>query len=301
MIRLVAPLNERVRLDVFLARSIPQQSRSHLKRLIEERRVLVDGSVAKASQKLSNPQHVEVHIPPKAPALPQGEALPLDIVYQDADVAVVNKPPGLVTHQGAGHRQGTLVNALLFHLKDLHGVGDAVRPGIVHRLDKDTSGLLVVAKNDLAHRALVTAFAARQVKKVYLALVAGKPPVRGTWRTTIARHPSDRTKFTSRGVKGKSAVTHFTVVARGAMGAEMEVSLETGRTHQIRVHCADAGFPIFGDALYGGKRAVGPIARHALHAWKLGILHPRTGAPLDFEVAPPIDYVEARTAVLATP
>jgi 23S rRNA pseudouridine1911/1915/1917 synthase len=222
------------------------------------------------------------------------------VVHEDRHVLVLDKAAGMVVHPGAGHTSGTVVNALLHHVKDLRGVGGELRPGIVHRLDKDTSGLLVIAKHDEALRALQAAFKSRAVKKTYLALVAGQPPAEGTFRTLHGRHPRQRQRFTGKVRQGKSAVTHFRVTERfGARAARVEIDLETGRTHQIRVHFSEAGFPLLGDELYGGRRARQPavISRQALHAWKLSFAHPDTGQALSFTAPVPRDFRQAARAL----
>ena len=288
-----------LRVDRFLASRLPELSRARLQALIEEGRVLLRGAPVKASLRLRGGEALALEIPPPVEAAPQPEDLPLSVVFQDRDLLVVDKAAGMVVHPGAGHAGGTLVNALLHHVKDLAGVGGELRPGIVHRLDKDTSGLLVIAKNDVALRALQEAFKSREVTKTYLALVAGHPPDEGTFDSLHARHPTQRMKFTAKAKTGKRAVTHFLVTKRFARAARVEVNLETGRTHQIRVHFAEAGFPLLSDALYGTKAAQRPevIARQALHAWKLSLTHPRTGKPLSFTATLPRDWREAERAL----
>jgi len=204
---------------------------------------------------------------------------------------VLDKAAGMVVHPGAGHASGTLVNALLHHVVDLQGIGGATRPGLVHRLDKDTSGVLVIAKNDRALTALQESFKSREVEKTYLALVYGQPPAEGTFDTLHGRHPTNRLKFTAKVRTGKRAVTHFRVTQRFSLGAQVEVRLETGRTHQIRVHFAEAGFPLFGDSVYGtsSSRRVDVIERQALHALRLTFPHPRTGRSRTFEAPVPVD------------
>ncbi len=280
------------RLDAFLAKAVKHLTRSRLQQLIAQSAVRVDGRPAKPSLRLSGREAIEVFEPDPTPALPKPENLPLRIVFQDSDLVVVDKAPGMVVHEGAGNRSGTLVNALLHHIGDLKGIGGTLRPGIVHRLDKDTSGLLVVAKSDAALQALQRAFRERSVAKFYLALVKGNPLARGEWGGPIARHPVHRTRFTSRLQVGRPARTQYEVVARFGKAAKLRVQLHTGRTHQIRVHCADAGFPILGDTLYGGRGSPFPqvIARQALHASRLEFLHPMTHVPMAFEAPLPADF-----------
>jgi 23S rRNA pseudouridine1911/1915/1917 synthase len=220
------------------------------------------------------------------------QALPLEILYEDRDLVAINKQPGMVVHPGAGNRDGTLVNALLHHVKDLSGVGGVLRPGIVHRLDKDTSGVMVVAKSADALEALHESFASREVEKVYLALVHGHPAKEGTFRTLHGRHPKNRLKFTGRLKRGKTAVTHWRVLESLNDAAKVEVTLETGRTHQIRVHFAEAGFPLLGDTLYG-RRKTNIIARQALHAWRLAFIHPRSGSWVKLTAPVPMDFENA--------
>ncbi len=293
------PIDAGLRVDRFLAARLPDLSRARLQTLIEDGLVSLRGAPVKASLRVREGDAFAVTVPPPVDAIPRAEDLPLSVIFQDRDLLVVDKAAGMVVHPGAGHSGGTLVNALLHHVKDLSGVGGELRPGIVHRLDKDTSGLLVIAKNDLALRALQDAFKSRDVTKTYLALVHGQPDDEGTFDTLHARHPTQRMKFTGRGRAGKRAVTHFLVTRRFARAARVEVNLETGRTHQIRVHFAEAGFPLLSDALYGTKASQRPevIGRQALHAWKLALAHPRTGKPLSFTATPPRDWREAERAL----
>ncbi len=295
----VAPQARGARIDQHLASVLPELTRSRLKTLIEEGRVTLEGKPVRAALRLKGGEALEVDVPAVAPTELTAQDLPLKVVYQDADLLVLDKAAGMVVHPGAGNRDGTLVNALLFHVSDLAGIGGELRPGIVHRLDKDTSGLLVVAKNDAALTALQASFKARIVKKTYLALVHGAPVAKGTIRTLYGRHPHHRRRFSSKVKTGKEAVTHFVTTRRFARAALVEIILQTGRTHQIRVHLADAGHPLLGDALYGGVKKSGPlvIARQALHAWKLEFPHPRTGKLLSFEAPPPKDFAQAEAAL----
>jgi 23S rRNA pseudouridine1911/1915/1917 synthase len=294
-LRLEATDGRGQRLDQFLARAVPTLSRSRLQALIAEGSITVDGAPCRPSLRLQGSEVIDVSVPPPTPIEPQAEDLPITVLHQDRDLLVIDKAPGMVVHPGAGHHEGTLINALLHHVKDLQGVGGALRPGLVHRLDKDTSGVLVVAKNDAALQALQAAFKSREVTKTYVALVAGHPPDEGTFRTTHARHPTQRMRFTGRGHTGKPAVTHFRTTKRWSSAARVEVTLETGRTHQIRMHFAEAGFPLLGDELYGTRASTRPdlITRQALHAWKLEFLHPRTGKRVHFEAPLPKDLRDA--------
>ena len=293
------------RLDRAIASSLPELTRSRVQSLLEAGRVHVDGKPGRAAHRVKGGERVEVTVPPPAPAVPEPEDLPLNVLHEDRDLLVVDKPAGLVVHPAAGHPRGTLVNALLHHVSGLSGVGGVLRPGIVHRLDKETSGCLVVAKNDAALRALQRAFHERTVEKTYLALVHGHPAVTGWLDTLHARHPRDRKRFTGRARTGKPAVTTWRVGTLLHGAALLEVGLETGRTHQIRVHLSELGHPLLGDALYGGTRkgdarvkAVQTLlGRQGLHAWKLAFPHPRTGKPVRCEAPVPADLREAVEAL----
>lgn len=284
------------RIDQYVARRRPELSRARVQTLIGDGLVLVQGATVKASQRVKAGDVIEVHVPGVVPAAPQAEDLPLRVIHQDRDLIVLDKAAGMVVHPGAGHASGTVVNALLHHVKDLKGIGGELRPGIVHRLDKDTSGLLVIAKSDSALRGLQAAFKSREVSKTYVALVMGQPPDEGTFRTLYGRHPTQRTKFSGKVKTGKPAVTHFRVTERFPEAARVEVGLETGRTHQIRVHFAEAGFPLISDSVYGGKRAQRPevIGRQALHAWKLAFVHPGSGKRVEFVAPLPRDLKAAQ-------
>jgi 23S rRNA pseudouridine1911/1915/1917 synthase len=289
------------RLDAWLARQLPALSRSRLHALIEEGRVLVDGARARPAARLRAGQSVRVDVPAPVRADPQPEDIPIAVVHEDAHLLVVNKPPGLVVHPGAGASRGTLVNALLRHVRDLSGVGGVLRPGIVHRLDRGTSGLLVVAKDDETHRSLVRQFAGRTVEKEYVALVLGSPARdSGEIDSPIGRDPIDRKRMSVRARRGREARTSWRVVERFDGAALLRVRIHTGRTHQIRVHLASIGHPVAGDAVYGGKRtlasrrgaareAYASLDRPALHAARLSFTHPATGEALAFEAPLPQD------------
>ncbi len=288
------------RLDVVVATHVPALSRSRAHALVDEGQVTINGVTCKPGHRLQGTETVTVQEPELLSSVPEAEDLPLTVMFEDRDVIVLNKAAGMVVHPGAGHHSGTVVNALLHHVDDLQGVGGALRPGLVHRLDKDTSGVMVVAKNDEALRVLQAAFKAREVEKVYLALVVGHPPFdEGTYETLYARHPKQRLKFSSLVRIGKPAITHFEVTKRYAKASLVEVRLETGRTHQIRVHFTEAGLPLLGDSLYGPKAAQRAeiIGRQALHAWKLSFPHPRTGVLKTFVAKPPKDFVAAQKAL----
>jgi 23S rRNA pseudouridine1911/1915/1917 synthase len=282
--------------------AFPDLTRSRIQALIDGGRVRMEGRAPKASLRLRGGERVELELPAPAPAVAAPQDLPLRILYEDGDLVVVDKAAGMVVHPAAGHADGTLVNALLYRLKDLGGIGGELRPGVVHRLDKDTSGCLVVAKNEEALAALQIAFKGRAVKKTYLALVHGTPKrAEGTIETLYGRHPVQRKRFTGKVKSGKRAVTAYRVRERYEGSALLEVDLLTGRTHQVRAHLSELGHPLLCDALYGGARkAKGALAeaqhalrRQALHAWKLAFAHPRTGQPLSFEAPLPPDFTRA--------
>jgi len=281
------------RLDLFLtSRELPF-SRSFLQKLCHEGNVYINGErQLKTGYRVKEGQTVEVHIPPPETIEAEPENIPVEIVYEDSDLLVVNKPKGMVVHPAAGHCRGTLVNALLARCKDLGAIGDRVRPGIVHRLDKDTSGLLVVAKNDLAFRSLSSQLKARKMTREYRAVVHGLPPLeRGTIDAPLGRDSRERKKFAVReDGKGRRAVTHYRVLGKVGPFYLLSLRLETGRTHQIRVHLAYIGCPVVGDPLYGPKRS--PYRRYGqlLHARKLGFEHPRSRKYMEFTVEPGEDF-----------
>jgi 23S rRNA pseudouridine1911/1915/1917 synthase len=303
-----------VRLDRFLADHVANASRSLLQRHVEQGAVTLNGAAPRrgSATLVDRGDVVDYAPPPPEPTTLEPEAIPIAIVYEDADLVVVNKQAGLVVHPGAGHPRGTLVNALLHHVRDLLPDG-SLRPGIVHRLDRDTTGLVVVAKHAEAHRRLVAAFQARTIAKTYRAVVVGVPTPRvGRFDTPFGRHPGDRKKMSSRVKAGKRAITGYRVRAAyaGAGAASVEIALETGRTHQIRVHFADHGHPLVGDRTYGTRRSlapaeaelraiVEPFARPALHALRLELDHPMTGRRLRLEAPIPDDLVALEAALEA--
>ncbi len=293
----IAPEDAGKRLDQFLAAHLESISRARVQEMIAEGKVLVNDAPTKASLKLRGGERVSVlGEAQRAPLKAIAEEIPLDIVYEDDDLAVINKPAGMMVHAGAGasddaRNHGTLVNALLHHLNSLSGVGGALRPGIVHRLDKETSGLIVVAKNDAAHRKLSAQFSAREVKKKYVALVHGwVKKDSGTLAQSISRDRVRRTRMTTRLEGGRAAVTHYRVARRldtkFGKFTLIDVKIDTGRTHQIRVHVAAMGHPVVGDTMYGaprqarGKNAVISLSRNFLHAAELEFRHPRTGGTI---------------------
>lgn len=311
------------RLDKMLARRLPEFSRARLQALIADGHVEIDGlAESQAARKLKGTETIRIALPPPEPATPPGEAIVLDIAYEDDDLVVINKPAGMVVHPSNGHERGTLVNALIHHCGDsLSGINGVLRPGIVHRLDKDTSGLLVVAKNDRAHRGLAEQFADHgrtgPLERRYLAIVWGQLPRRsGTIDAGIARSSVNRERMVvSKAERARFAITHYEVldefVHEGAVRASLiACRLETGRTHQIRVHLAHIGHPLLGDALYGSgfrtrekflpetaQLALRDMDRQALHAELLAFEHPRTGEPLEFAAEPPADFARLHAAL----
>lgn len=291
------------RLDRFLSQQLPEFSRTRVQGLIEDGFVRVNGLVVtKNGYKLTFGDRLEVRIPPPAPSSLVPEAIPLEVVFQNADVVVINKPAGLVVHPAAGHDRGTLVHALLYHIPDLEGIGGEERPGIVHRLDKETSGLMIVARNERAHRYLQDQFRLRRVEKTYLALVDGHPPTPiGRIEAPIGRDPAHRKRMAILPPgKGREAVSEYRVLETFPSHAFVEVRPLTGRTHQIRLHMAFLGCPIVGDTLYGRKKPTLPIERHFLHASRLKITLPGESqsrlfeAPLPPDLASILDTLRAR-------
>jgi len=277
------------RLDKLLLGRHPDFSRSRIEGLIKAGFVTVNGAVAeKAGMKVSDDDEIEVEIPPPVPAIPQPEDIPLDVIFEDDDILVLNKAPGMVVHPAPGHFTGTLVNALLFHCSDLAGIGGVARPGIVHRLDQYTSGTMVIAKSQKAMESLVKAFASHtSVEKTYLAVCRGRPRLdSGRIENLIGRHPVDRKRMAILEKDGKRAVTNWRVVKCVDGLSVIECRIETGRTHQIRVHMASLGCPVIGDAVYGkpalDRRLSPPPPRQMLHAWKLKLWHPLEGRQMEF-------------------
>ena len=279
------------RLDQFLASTVPSLSRSHVQRLIKDGKVSGPAGALRPSTPVKSGQTFSVDVPPPAPASVDPEPLPLRIVFEDTDVVILDKPAGMVVHPGAGHSGGTIVNALLHHVKDLSGIGGELRPGIVHRLDRGTSGLMVVAKNDAAHQELARQFQDREVEKEYVALVWGVVHAGRRIDAPIGRDPSDRQKMSTRARRARSAVTRV-AWARHFKGVSLlKVAIATGRTHQIRVHLSTIGHPIVGDKTYGGVRrrvahdlrAVLRLERPFLHAARLAFTHPADGRRVEFD------------------
>ena len=298
-----------VRLDVWLAGRLPELSRARVQALMAEGAVRLGGHAARPSLRLRGGEEVTVDLPDPVAASVGAEDLPLAIVHQDAWLVVVDKPAGLTVHPGAGRPGGTLVNALLHHVRDLSGVGGVLRPGIVHRLDRGTSGLMVVAKDDETHRALASQFASRTVEKEYLAVVHGVPRAKqGVVEAAIGRDPVHRMKMSVRAPRGRAARSSYAVEEALDGAALLRVRIHTGRTHQIRVHLASLGHPVAGDATYGGTRtpssrrpaaraALAALERPALHAARLAFDHPASGARVRFEAPLPADLLALLAAL----
>ena len=294
------------RLDTFLRGKFPAVSRGAIQRLIEQGHIQVNGRTVKPTHTPRAGEQVEVHWPEARAAEAQPEEMALDVLFEDEILLVLNKPPGLVVHPAAGHEEHTLVNALLHHCAgQLSGIGGVTRPGIVHRLDKDTSGCLVVAKNDETHLALSAQFATRKVEKIYHAILCGElPRDQGEIHAAIARHPSHRKRMAVDDAAGRDARTSYHVLERLQGATLVEAVLHTGRTHQIRVHFQFLGFPLVGDATYGNRQnqhlsdlAGYAAPRQMLHAWHLTFSHPRTAKRLSFEAPLPEDFLDALAAL----
>jgi 23S rRNA pseudouridine1911/1915/1917 synthase len=294
----VAEDSEGVRLDRYLASIVPDQSRSQIQRLIKEGRVQVDGAAAKANHAVRPGERVDIDVPEPVDPTPEAEPLPLQIVYDDPHLIVVDKPAGMVVHPAAGHASGTLVNALLHHVKDLSGIGGEKRPGIVHRLDRGTSGLMVVAKHDASHDELSRQFHDREVDKEYIALVWGVVQAGRRIDAPIGRDPVNRKKMSAKARRSREAVTRIVRAEHlGPVLTLVQVAIHTGRTHQIRVHLSAIGHPVVGDPLYGGVHrrvpgdihAVTHLDRPFLHAARLGFKHPSDGRKMEFTSELPAD------------
>lgn len=280
------------RLDRFLTGVGIWPSRAFVQKIIAAGGASCNGKALKPSYRLEQGDVLAIAWEEPKPLEVAAEEIPVEILYEDPDVVVVNKPRGMVVHPAAGNYHGTLVNALLEHCKDLSGIGGVIRPGIVHRLDKDTSGVLVVAKNDRAHLELAAQIKSRQMKRIYRTLVHGRPPETGRIEAPIGRHPTQRKKMAVVPV-GKPAATNYRVLEYFSRFAFLEVKLESGRTHQIRVHMSHLGYPVVGDPVYGWKNDPAPIHGQALHAVVLGFTHPRSGEYLEFsaKLPPEMEHV----------
>jgi 23S rRNA pseudouridine1911/1915/1917 synthase len=311
----VLPLDAGKRLDLFLVEKGLPFSRSQIKKGIDEGRITANGEHPKSGYRVKAGDLLSVVPEDPVPLTLTPENIPVPIIYEDSDLLVLNKPAGLVVHPAPGHYTGTLVQALLFHCQDLSGIGGLLRPGIVHRLDKDTSGLMIVAKNDRAHQTLIGYFQQGRIVKEYQALIHGVPPRnQGRIEAPIGRHPVQRKKMAVNTVHGKPAVTEWRVVERLPLGITwLDLTLKTGRTHQIRVHLASTGWPVVGDPLYGGKKPppfnqeneaahrLRMASRQYLHSRRLAFEHPSTGIPLDFSSELPQDMSELIRLLKALP
>ena len=280
----------RMRIDRHLVTAFPELSRSRMQQLIRSGFVRLNGAITRPHQIVRTGDEIELTNPPPEKIETRPEAIPLEILFEDNDLIVINKPAGMTVHPGAGHQEHTLVNALLHHCSMLSGIGGKERPGIVHRLDKETSGCLVAAKNDVTHRNPSKQFADRTVDKTYLALVAGKIRKQtGVIEEKIGRHPVDRQRMSVRSLRGRAARTEYRVLRSNEQASLIECRLHSGRTHQIRVHLHHLGHPVLGDKIYAPRFAKN-FPHQMLHAWKLGFLHPRTGDWNSFEAPLPEDF-----------
>lgn len=282
-----------VRLDKYLSCQMPDMTRSFLQKLIKEERILVNGQIQKTNYKLKSEQEVHVFVPPAESISVVPENLPLDILYEDDDILIVNKPKGMVVHPSAGHESGTLVNAVLYHCKDsLSGINGEIRPGIVHRIDKDTTGSLVICKNDASHLCVAEQLKEHSITRIYRGIVSGNVREKtGRIENNIGRHKTDRKKMAVVPIGGKTAITNYTVLKQWKSAAYMEFRLETGRTHQIRVHMAYIGHPLLGDTLYGNSKNPYKLEGQTLHAMTIGLIHPKSGEYLEVS-APLPDYFQ---------
>ena len=300
---IVSPEDRGIRLDIYLATHNPSLTRSHLKRLIESENVKLNGTIPKAGEKLKPGDQIELTIPPPEPMRAFPEPIPLNILHEDSDVIVINKPAGLVIHPAAGHYSGTLVNGLLYHCKALSSFGEPFRPGIVHRLDKNTSGVMVVAKTDYSHQHLAAQFKAHSVTKEYRGFVVGvMEEDKGTVSSLIGRNPKDPKRMSVRQHQGKMAITHWEVFKRYPSFTFLTIRLETGRTHQIRVHFASIHHPVLCDPEYGGRKTIAflpdpevrqllaSVKRQLLHASTLGFIHPTREEYVEFFAPLPEDF-----------
>ena len=280
------------RIDSFLSGKT-DFTRTRIQQLIKDRNITVNGKPTKSSYKIEENDEIAIEVPEVETTEIKPENIKIDIVYEDSDIAVINKQAGLVVHPAHGHYSGTLVNAILYHIKDLSGINGEIRPGIVHRLDKDTSGLIVIAKNDKVHTALTEMFQEKKIRKTYLAILKGKlNKSEGKIVTQIGRDKNDRKKMTVIDdiTKGKNAITNYRVISQNNLFTLVKVNIETGRTHQIRVHMRHLGYPILGDSVYGRKDNE---KRQMLHAYKLEFLHPVTGRQMEFTGEIPEDFQKA--------
>ena len=287
----IEPDDVGLRIDKFLSEQFDQWSRTVIQNWVKEGYIKVNGQTVKSNYKLGDNDEIILKVPPKKELSIEPEPIPINIIYEDSDLIVVNKTRGMVVHPAPGHYSGTLVNALLYHCDDLSGINGVLRPGVVHRIDKDTSGLIMAAKNDNAHLSLSEQLKNHTVHRIYTALVHGNiPHDKGTIDAPIGRDPKDRKKMTVTDRNSKNAITHFVVKERFTDYTLVECKLETGRTHQIRVHMKYIGHPIVGDPIYNSKKTL-PIEGQALHAKLLGFTHPRTKEYLEFDSEIPADMI----------
>ena len=290
---IVAPEEAGIRLDRYLAEIRPELSRSYIQKLIGSGNILVNGKQVKNSYPVCEEDEILCDVPEKIEPEILPENIPLDIVYEDSDVILINKPRGMVVHPCIGHFSGTLVNALMYHCKDLSGINGVMRPGIVHRIDRDTTGILVICKNDMAHRHLAEQLKVHSITRIYRAIAYGViKEDELTVHAPIGRDPKDRLKMAINEKNGKDAITHVFVRERMKEATLVDCRLETGRTHQIRVHLASRQHPLIGDPVYGPKKPKYPPAGQMLHAGTLGFIHPSTGQYVEFSVNPPRDFEE---------
>lgn len=282
-----------IRIDRYLSGQCPEVSRSYLQRLLKDEAVLVGGKPVKSNYKVNTGDNIELSIPEAVEPEIEAEELELDVLYEDKDIIIINKPKGMVVHPAAGHYSGTLVNGLMAHCRqDLSGINGVLRPGIVHRIDMDTTGVLIACKNDIAHNSIAEQLKEHSITRKYYAIVHGcLKDDEGTINAPIGRHPVDRKKMSINEKNGREAVTHYKVLERFQQFTYVECQLETGRTHQIRVHMASIGHPLLGDAVYGPAKSPFRLQGQTLHAGILGIIHPRSGEYMEF-TAPLPDYFE---------
>lgn len=290
----VDSINEEKRLDSYLSDVLMEMSRSFIQKLIEKGTVKINGEIVRIKKyKVKENDEIEIEVPAPERLKIEAENIPIEIVYEDDDLLVVNKPQGMVVHPAPGNYNGTLVNSIMYHCKNLSSINGVIRPGIVHRIDKDTSGLLIVAKNDKAHRSLAQQFKEHSINRKYIALVYGNiKEEKGTIQGPIGRHPNNRLKMAVVERNGKDAITHFSVLKRFRGYTLIEAKLETGRTHQIRVHMTHINYPLVGDPVYGQKKEKFNLKGQMLHAKTLGFMHPTKGIFMEFQADLPDHFIK---------